>query len=51
MVLRETIASWCEKRYGVALDPTKAILPVLGSREALFSFIQSHIDTSRPGEL
>ncbi len=48
IVLRETIASWCEKRYGVALDPTKAILPVLGSREALFSFIQSHIDTSRP---
>lgn len=47
MALREAIAQWCQRRYGVALNATTEIMPVLGSREALFSFVQSHIDLTR----
>ncbi len=46
--LKETIAAWCAGRYGVDLDPSRHIVPCLGSREALFSFVQSLIDTSKP---
>ena len=46
--LREAIARWCVLRYGAQLDASTQILPVLGSREALFSFTQSHINASDP---
>lgn len=50
--LRETIAAWIGRRYGVpAPDAATQILPVLGSREALFSFTQTVIDGSKPGAL
>jgi len=42
--LREAIAGWCERRFGLqqgALDPARHILPVNGTREALFSFTQA----------
>jgi N-succinyldiaminopimelate aminotransferase len=45
--LREAIADWCQMRYGVELDPATQILPVNGSREALFSFAQAIIDPSK----
>ena len=45
--LRGNIAEWCGRRYGVALDPASQILPVNGSREALFAFAQAAIDPSR----
>lgn len=45
--LREAIADWCQMRYGVDLDPATQILPVNGSREALFSFAQAIIDPSK----
>ncbi|MFA5081416.1 MAG: pyridoxal phosphate-dependent aminotransferase [Hydrogenophilaceae bacterium] len=45
--LRGAIAEWCGRRYGVALDPATQILPVNGSREALFAFAQAAIDPSR----
>lgn len=45
--LRETIASWLEKRYKLpTIDPETHILPVAGTREALFAFTQSLIDNS-----
>lgn len=44
MALRETIARWIQRRYGVAVDPAASILPVLGSREALFSLVQTVVD-------
>ena len=44
--LREAISRWCALRYQTELDAATQILPVLGSREALFSFTQSHIDAS-----
>lgn len=45
--LREAIADWCQMRYDVELDPATQILPVNGSREALFSFAQAIIDPSK----
>lgn len=43
--LREAIAAWLSRRYGIpALDPATQILPVNGSREALFAFAQTVID-------
>lgn len=42
--LREAIAHWCERRFGVPagwLDAARHVLPVNGTREALFSFVQT----------
>ena len=47
--LREAIAAWVARRYEVALDPATQVLPVNGSREALFALAQTVIDASRPG--
>ena len=50
--LRQAIADWARRRYGVALDPATQLLPVNGSREALFSFAQVVVDPTwrgRPG--
>jgi N-succinyldiaminopimelate aminotransferase len=47
--LREAIALWLERRYGVKADPASQILPVNGSREALFSLAQTVVDPTRPG--
>ena len=46
--LREAIARWLARRHGLAtLDPVTQVLPVLGSREALFAFAQTVVDASR----
>ncbi len=43
--LREAIAAWLSRRYGIpAPDPATQVLPVNGSREALFAFAQTVID-------
>jgi N-succinyldiaminopimelate aminotransferase len=48
--LREAIASWLVRRHALAaLDPASQVLPVLGSREALFAFAQTVLDASRVG--
>jgi N-succinyldiaminopimelate aminotransferase len=40
--LREAIAAWLARRYGIpAPDPATQVLPVNGSREALFAFAQT----------
>ena len=47
--LREAIAGWLARRHGLAsLDPATQVLPVLGSREALFAFGQTVLDGSGP---
>ncbi len=49
--LRAAIAAWIGRRHGiVAPDPETQVLPVGGSREALFAFAQTVIDPS-PGAL
>lgn len=46
--LRLTIAQWIARRYGItAPDAATQVLPVNGSREALFSFVQAVIDSRR----
>nr|WP_152882604.1 succinyldiaminopimelate transaminase [Duganella sp. FT27W] len=43
--LRGAIAGWLERRYGLpAINPATQVLPVNGSREALFAFAQTVID-------
>jgi N-succinyldiaminopimelate aminotransferase len=42
--LRSAIAAWAGRRYGVKLDPATEVLPVNGSREALFAFAQAAVD-------
>ncbi len=47
--LRQAMADWAQRRYGVRLDPATEVLPVNGSREALFAFAQASVDSSRHG--
>lgn len=47
--LRQAMADWLQRRYGLALDPATQILPVNGSREALFALAQTVIDPTRSG--
>lgn len=47
--LREACAHWMDRRYGVKVDAATQVLPVNGSREALFAFAQTVIDPTRPG--
>ena len=48
LALRTAIANWIARRYNLpTLNPDKAILPVTGSREALFAFAQVVIDSSK----
>jgi N-succinyldiaminopimelate aminotransferase len=50
--LRNAISAWLARRYGIpAPDPTMQVLPVNGSREALFGIAQAVIDPqpSQPG--
>jgi N-succinyldiaminopimelate aminotransferase len=48
--LRISIARWIERRYRLpALEPLKQVLPVNGSREALFAFAQTVVDASAAG--
>lgn len=38
--LKQACATWVQRRYGLTLNPATQILPVLGSREALFALAQ-----------
>jgi len=50
--LRAAIANWLERRYAIpALDPATMVLPVNGSREALFGIAHAVVDASRPDPL
>jgi N-succinyldiaminopimelate aminotransferase len=46
--LREACAAWVRRRYGVTLDAATQVLPVNGSREALFALAQTVVDAGRP---
>ena len=46
--LREAIASWLVRRYALkSIDPANEVLPVNGSREALFAIAQTVVDRTR----
>ena len=48
--LREACAAWVQRRYGLRLDAATQILPVNGSREALFALAQAVIDPTQHRE-
>ena len=45
--LRQSFTAWMQKRYRLSLDPATQVLPVNGSREALFALAQTVIDPAR----
>lgn len=45
--LREAIAAWAGRRFGVELDPEREIVPTLGSKEAIFSLAQIVVGEKR----
>ena len=50
--LREAIANWCGRRFGLpagVLDPARHVLPVNGTREALFAFTQAVVKRNVDG--
>jgi N-succinyldiaminopimelate aminotransferase len=49
--LRDTCARWLERRFGLGADAVRRanVLPVSGTREALFAFAQAAIDRSASG--
>lgn len=49
--LREACAQWLQRRYGIAIDGATQVLPVNGSREALFAFAQTVIDPTQGGAM
>ena len=49
--LRHAIADWISQRFNIAISDTCAetqVIPVSGTREALFSFAQAVVDSSKP---
>ncbi len=46
--LRQAIAGWCGRRFGVRLDPDAEVIPTYGSKEAIFSFAQLMLDPHGP---
>ena len=47
--LREAITRWAHRRYGLTLNAATQVLPVNGSREALFALAQTVIDPTEQG--
>ncbi|MFN3770811.1 MAG: succinyldiaminopimelate transaminase [Ectopseudomonas guguanensis] len=50
--LRQSITAWCERRFGVPigwLDAARHVLPVNGTREALFAFTQTVVERNARG--
>lgn len=42
---RASFAAWMERRFNVGVSPDTMVLPVNGTREALFSFVQAMVST------
>ena len=52
--LRKSIGHWLEQRFSLpdqSVDPERNVLPVAGTREALFAFTQAVIDSSDSGPI
>ena len=46
--LRTAFTEWIQRRYQLDLNPATQVLPINGSREALFAFAQTVIDAAQP---
>jgi acetylornithine aminotransferase len=42
--LREAVAAWCVRRFGVEVDPETEVIPTYGSKEAIFHLAQVLLD-------
>jgi len=49
--LREAIAGWVGRRFGVDLDPDEHVLPILGAKELVFSLAQMVVDPAAGKDL
>jgi N-succinyldiaminopimelate aminotransferase len=49
--LRQAIAAWLQRRFECAVDPATQVIPVNGTREALFAIAQTVIDRARPARV
>ena len=52
--LRAACAGWLERRFGLgagAVDPATMVIPVNGTREGLFSFVQAVLDPAAGGRV
>ena len=47
--MREACAQWLQRRYRIEIQASSQVLPVNGSREALFSLAQAVLDPTKPG--
>ncbi|MCL7929372.1 succinyldiaminopimelate transaminase [Halomonas llamarensis] len=51
-LLRQTIADWATQRFSLKeLDPETQVLPVNGTREAIFAFVQAALDRTRAAKV
>jgi N-succinyldiaminopimelate aminotransferase len=50
--LRQAISAWLARRYAIPVpDPETQVLPINGSREALFAFAQTVVDSTRDAKV
>ncbi|UYG08175.1 succinyldiaminopimelate transaminase [Halomonas sp. M4R1S46] len=50
--LRRTVAAWATRRFALeGLDAERQVLPVNGTREAIFAFVQAALDRTRPARV
>lgn len=50
--LSSTIANWLQRRFTLeTIDPVTQVIPVNGTREAIFAFTQAAVDRSQPDAL
>ncbi|MDW7746303.1 succinyldiaminopimelate transaminase [Halomonas sp.] len=50
--LRAAIAGWAKRRFALeGLDAETQVLPVNGTREAIFAFVQAALDRTRPARV
>jgi len=43
-ILREAIAAWYAKRFGVTVDPGTEVLPLIGSKEGLANLMRAYLN-------
>ena len=47
--MREACGNWLQRRYNIEINPATQVLPVNGSREALFSLTQAVVNPTKSG--
>ena len=48
--MRAACAAWLQRRFGARVSPETMVLPVTGTREALFSFVQAVVSAERAAQ-